>query len=420
MAESSVAESDVIVAEGLPARRRFVRFGLLVIVVTLIAALGLVAALARPTSLGAVRTAVGDGVEEARQLWLAATFWPAAPYPESDVISGIDLDWSTHYRAADGSGDWGITWADDGHQYTAWGNGGGFGGTNLDGRVMLGFARIEGDVDEHRGFNVWGGVNAENPAEFDGKAYSLLSVDGVLYTWRCGDGEGAASLKFQELYRSTNHSATWRSTGVRFTQDSFGADDPGFFCPIFLQSGRDYADAPDGYVYAYAPEIQQTADLYPQVPGEITLMRVPRAKVNVRSAYEFYAGLGENGQPDWSFDGSDRRPVFEDAENGITHHIAALYNPGIDRYILTAEHGAHAEGNLGIYDAPTPWGPWTTVKFTSGFGRFSTPDNSFMWVFPSKWLSEDGKDFVMIYTGKRRNDSWNTVKGRFLLRDDSD
>jgi hypothetical protein len=60
------------------------------------------------------------------------------------------------------------------------------------------------------------------------------------------------------------------------------------------------------------------------------------------------------------------------------------------------------------------------VQFGDSFGRFETLDNTFMWVLPSKWLSEDGKSFVMIFTGKGRNDSWNTVSGRFLLAGQSD
>jgi len=415
-----MADSNTITADGLLGKRRLLRLGLFVVLVPLIVALVLLAFLARPTSLGGVKSAVGEGLLEARQLWLGLTFWPAAPYMPSEVIEGIELDWSSHHRAADGSGDWGITWADDGHQYTAWGNGGGFGGTNSEGRVMLGFARIEGDADNQQAFNVWGGANAENPAEFGGKAYSLLSIDGVMYTWRCGDADGDSSLAFQELYRSTNHSATWRTTSVKFTQSSFADGDPGFYCPVFLQFGQDYQGARDDYVYVYAPEIQQTESLYPQTPGEVTLMRVPKAKVNVRSAYEFFTGTASDGQPLWSFDGNDRQPVFQDAENGITQHIAVVYNPGLDRYILTTEHSVHAEGNIGIYDGPSPWGPWTTVEFSDAFGRFKTPDNGFMWVFPSKWLSEDGEHFVMIYTGKGRNDSWNTLKGRFRLADRDD
>lgn len=411
-----MANSDTIAAENPSVRRWLTLIGL-VVVVTLLVALALLVFLVRPTSLGAVKAGVKDGLFEAQQLWTGLTSWPSSPYPDSPVIAGFELDWSTHKRAADGSGDWGTTWADDDHQYTAWGNGGGFGGSNSEGRVMLGFARIEGDKDDYRAVNVWGGADAENPAEFGGKAYSLLSVDGQLYTWRCGDADGVSSLDFQELYRSRNYSATWRSTGVKFTQSSFEGDDPGFYCPVFLQFGRDYEGARDEYIYVYAPEIQNPDVLYMQTPGAVALMRVPKDKVGVRSAYEFFAGTEADGTPGWSFDAMDRQPVLEDPENGVTQHIAAVYNPGLDRYILTVEHTAHSEGNIAIFDAPEPWGPWTTVHFSDSFGRFETVDNSFMWVFPSKWLGADGEEFVMIYTGKDRNDSWNTVEGRFVLAD---
>ena len=273
-----MADSNSIAAGTLPGPRRFrfLRFGIVIVALALIATLAMLVYLARPMSQRAVKTAVIDGVKEVHQLWRGLTFWPGAPYPDSEVITGFELDWTSHYRDADGSGDWGITWADDDHQYTAWGNGGGFGGSSVEGRVMLGFARIEGGVDDQSAQNVWGGAKAENPAEFGGKAYSLLSVDGTLYTWRCGDADGDSSLTFQELYRSSNHSATWRSTGVKFQQTSFAGDDLGFYCPVFLNFGKDYAGARDEYVYIYAPEIQQAESLYPQVPGEVTMMRVPQ------------------------------------------------------------------------------------------------------------------------------------------------
>ncbi len=63
------------------------------------------------------------------------------PYPASSVITGMSLDWSTHERFALGSDNWQLTWADDDNQYGAWGDGGGFGGSNSDGRVGLGFGR---------------------------------------------------------------------------------------------------------------------------------------------------------------------------------------------------------------------------------------------------------------------------------------
>lgn len=44
-----------------------------------------------------------------------------------------------------------------------WGDGGGFGGTNTDGRSSLGVARIVGDSSNYQGFNRYGGKNGECP-----------------------------------------------------------------------------------------------------------------------------------------------------------------------------------------------------------------------------------------------------------------
>ena len=114
---------------------------------------------------------------------ITSAAFAASPYPPSPVIAGISLDWSTHQRQAMGSDNWQLAWADDDHQYGAWGDGGGFGGGNNDGRIGLGYARIEGDWNNWRGFNVWGGKNAENPAQFAGKSWGTICIDGVLYSW---------------------------------------------------------------------------------------------------------------------------------------------------------------------------------------------------------------------------------------------
>src|SRR5689334_21595599 len=77
-----------------------------------------------------------------------------APYPPSPVIETITWHWDTRRTAASGSDLWPVTWADDDNLYAAWGDGGGFGGTDHDGRVSLGFARIEGPPEYFRGFDV--------------------------------------------------------------------------------------------------------------------------------------------------------------------------------------------------------------------------------------------------------------------------
>lgn len=338
-----------------------------------------------------------------------------APYPPSPVIAGMSYTWSSHVQLAPGSGDWGTTWAADDHLYTAWGNGGGFGGTDEDGRVYLGFGRIEGEGDDYRAVNVWGGKDAENEAQFGGKTYSLLSVDRSLYMWRCGDTDGFTAYDFQQLYRSDDFSRTWSFTGVELTRDSFPEDDDGFHCPVFLQFGRDYDGARDDYVYVYATEIQTLESLM-NVPGELALVRVPRTEIADQARYEYFAGLDrKTGAPRWSSDPADRHPVWSDPVNGI-RHPAVHYNPGLGRYILTAEHTESGSGNIAVYDAPEPWGPWTTVHLHHRFGKWTMRDKGFMWVFPTKWLSADGRDFVLVFSGGGPLDSWNTVRGRFELK----
>ena len=106
-----------------------------------------------------------------------------APYPDSTLIAGLSLDWSTHRRGAQGSDNFQLTWADDDNLYGAWGDGGGFGGTDKKGRVGLGVARVSGRGHNWTGANRWGGHNPEHPVQFggEGKSWGMISVNGSLY-----------------------------------------------------------------------------------------------------------------------------------------------------------------------------------------------------------------------------------------------
>ena len=105
------------------------------------------------------------------------------PYPPSPVIEKITWHRDTLVSAAPGSDLWPVTWGPDGHIYTSWGDGGGFGGTNSDGRVSMGFAHIEGAPEDYVAINVNGGKNSQHPASFPskGKTGGIIFVDWVLY-----------------------------------------------------------------------------------------------------------------------------------------------------------------------------------------------------------------------------------------------
>src|SRR5262245_58381064 len=96
-----------------------------------------------PAQRGTARTIVTCLVLSAPGIGYSST----APYPRSQVITGMTWDLSTvsSMRKANGSDLWPMTWASDGNLYGAWGDGGGFdGNSNTTGRVSLGFAQITG------------------------------------------------------------------------------------------------------------------------------------------------------------------------------------------------------------------------------------------------------------------------------------
>jgi len=329
----------------------------------------------------------------------------SAPYPPSQVVLGVTYDWSTRVRRAAGSDNWPITWADDDHQYSSWGDGNGF--NPGDTRVSLGFARIEGDWNDYQGYDVWGGDTAEHPAQFDGKSYGVLCVDGVLYKW-VGPGSGPESYAEARLYRSTNRGGTWTGASWAIRE----AD--GIVMPTILNFGKNYAGARDTYVYHYFIDLQYASDLGIQRPGLIYLARCPKNQLFTQSAYEWYTSTNP-ASPSWG-PISAKQPVFTDAAGGVGWNLSVSHNGPLGRYFLITEHGSSSNGRMGMFDAPEPWGPWTTVAYTSSFQGGDT----FFYNFANKWLSPDGLDFTLVYTGIGTEDAWHTVRGRFTIASDPD
>jgi hypothetical protein len=319
----------------------------------------------------------------------------------SGQVSGVTFHWSTHRREASGSDNWPITWSDDGHQYTSWGDGNGFSQSS---RVSLGFARVEGDYNTYAGYDVWGGAGAENPAQFEGKSYGMISVGGVLYAW-VSPGSGGTSMTQCTLYKSTNKGATWSSTGVQFTLATHS-----LIMPTILNFGQDNAGARDGYVYHYTAKANNS-NLQVQKPGEIHLMRVPVGSIDQQSAYEFYTST-DPANPTWGTF-ADKQPVFTDPDGVGWSTGSVIHVPGLNRYVLTTEHTSSSAGNIAMHEAPEPWGPWTQILRETGWGPIQA--TTFYWNFAPKWFRNGGVDFTLVFTGVSDNDSWNTVDGSFTV-----
>jgi hypothetical protein len=337
-----------------------------------------------------------------------SAFAQTLPYPASTVITGVTFNDASIKTLAPGSDNWPMTWAGNGHQYTTWGDGGGFGGNDTDGRVSLGVARVEGDKTNYAGYNIAGGMNSSCPSPFVGKSEGILAIGNVLYLWRNGDGSDTSSFHFSRLYRSNDLGCSWVSTGVEFSKSGgdFPGSDEGFFSPSFLQFGQGYTGTRDSYVYIYAPEILDPSHWGVQKPGKISLMRVDKTLLAQKTSYQFFSGFDGSGNPTWTNTIANRQPVWQDAING-THRMAASYNPGIRRYFLTTMT-IDRIGRIAMFDAPTPWGPWTTTLFQQNTSRWGS--KTVIFNFPTKWLSADGKNFVLVFT---KDDRWATIEGTF-------
>src|SRR5262249_14759415 len=132
----------------------------------------------------------------------------------------------------------------------------------------------------------------------------------------------------------------------------------------FLNFGKGYTGLPGwlaGYVYLSGPK-QESA------PKSIYLSRAPRDQVRERTSYEFFIGSESDHKAKWTSDFAQAQPVFYDT-NGVTP-ASVTYNPAIQRFLLTTYH--RGPGQLGVFEAPRPWGPWTTVAYYENWGGMGT------------------------------------------------
>jgi hypothetical protein len=321
-----------------------------------------------------------------------------APYPKSEMI--VNLTWDDQILRAglgpivnretlrrDGSDNWPITWADDGHLYVTYGDGYGF-EPYLEEKLGLGFARISGGPEAFSTANIRSPSGENRGSGRSGKKGSgLLMVGGVLYLWLFHADERGGQA---QLATSHDHSVTWTFGDWRF--EEFG------LC-TFVNYGQNYAGARDNYAYV----VTHDGPLADGPADHMVLMRVHTDQIAERAAYEFYVGTDARGEPAWDRDVRRRGAVFEHRDACLRSGIS--YCAPLERY-LWWQHipqppghrdrgDTRFDGGFGIYEAPEPWGPWRTVFFTEqwdvGPGERAE--------FPTKWMSADGRTLYLTFSG---------------------
>jgi hypothetical protein len=304
----------------------------------------------------------------------------------SPLISNIE--WApvdTVLRHAAGSDNWPITWADDDALYTAYGDGRGF-EPFVPQKLSLGMAKIMGLPPNIEATNLRApSVEAIGDGQAARKASGLVMVDGMLYLL-------VRNVANSQIAWSTDHGATWTFADWKFTES--------FAAPAFINYGRNYAGARDEFVYI----VSHDADSAYEVADSCVLARAQKRGLRDQSAWEYFAGVAA-GQPRWSSEARDRQPILRNP--GKCYRTSVSYNEPLRRYLLVhpvpsattrdaaGKPDTRFAGGLAIYDAPEPWGPWTTAYFTDHWDIGPGETCS----FPTKWMSADGKSLQLVFSG---------------------
>jgi CubicO group peptidase (beta-lactamase class C family) len=324
---------------------------------------------------------------------------PIAP-PRSAFIK--EIRWApanTIRRAAKGSDNWPLTWADDNALYGAYGDGNGFEPFDKE-KLSLGLVRIHGMPENFRGENLRAlSLRTTGDGARGRKASGMLCVKGVLYLWM-------RNVNNSQLAWSADHGTTWSCTDWKFTN--------GLGCPTFANFGRDYEGNRDGFAYIVSTDAN---DAY-TVADRFVLARVPVDRIRERRAYEFFTWLSHDHFPIWSANLNANAGVLEHA--GKCYRPSVTFNAALNRFLLlhpipnkrsrdaNGKIDVRFNGGLAVYEAPQPWGPWS-IAFENNEWDVGPGDSA---SFPSKWISNDGLTLHLVFSG---DDSFSVRRAEIIL-----
>jgi len=124
---------------------------------------------------------------------------------------------------------------------------------------------------------------------------------------------------------------------------------------------------------------------------------VPKDRICGPEHYEFFVGTVSD-VPRWSADISDLGAIF--THQGQCRRSSINYVPGLKRYLMWQQltidgTDTRFDSGFGLYDAPEPWGPWTTVFFTD---RWDIGPGDLGCV-NAKWTGDDGHTIWLVFAG---------------------
>lgn len=342
-------------------------------------------------------------------LGLTARLSAQAPPKSTFFSTAAEESYSTYELPGDGDL-WPSCWATDGNLYAANGDGMAFDPyekpLDFNKRYDMAVSRIEGVPPHLSGTTIARDIGTDwSGPKYNRKPTGMLCIGGAIY------------LAFQNLAKSNFNDApaasiaksvddgktwTWDASAPMFgdPENPSSAKAHKFTTIFFLDFGRDSRNSIDKYVYAYGLDNNWRAQ------QALYLARVPNDRIQTRSAWEFYAGVDDRGDPRWTRDITGKKAVLEDdrllyadgsgkrcpVNQSVIGQGGVVYDKPLQRYIFTSWSCATHQ----MYEAPEPWGPWK-LFLSKDFGPFFTAHNygEYGTNIPSKFISQDGKTLYL-------------------------
>lgn len=366
-----------------------------------------------------------------------------------------------------GRGDnWCITWAKDNSQITSLCDGNWL--NNPQGGWRNHLFRIKGDANDFQREDIPNYPNLSDTISYFG--YGIISVDGNIYSAVSKTPGLSWSGPFLgvKLLKSPDNGNTWfrvdrngnevqlevndSMRNIVTETEMFSLEEYGlphekqlaypFSYFDFVQNGKNNSAAKDEFLYIYSPEGAHS--------HKLTMARVKKDKLGIRSEWEYFVKYDENKQPQWTKNIEQRGYVSEYPVKSSKGHYfgwyswlpSVVWNEGLGLYIMVngGTYGGHGmtnsdadyysgwmheeSGSLGFWYSENPYGPWEQFYYTD---YWITDENNLNYQpkLSPKWISEDGTKMTLIWSDAKEDENgdshsinylWNQMEISIVLK----
>ena len=210
---------------------------------------------------------------------------------------------------------------------------------------------------------------------------------------------------------SLDNGNTWQDTPHTPAASLFGESGKNggkvkFGAPHMVDFGQNMAHSPDGKAYLVGHGASRPDANLAWIAGDQAyLARVTPSvqTINAPTAYEFFGGHDSQGQPIWTHDFGQIRPLIE--WNGRVGCVTITYNAPLRKYLMCVVDGWPTVDpmNTFILEADAITGPWRMVVFMKEFGT-----QAYFVNVPSKFIDASGRTLWLSYSANFTNAAFGT------------